>query len=59
MTQQQFRVGDRVKVNERNSTHAGRRGVIKYFSGGQYWVKFDDGDEIVPALYPWWLEPDR
>jgi hypothetical protein len=33
--------------------------VIKYFSGGQYWVKLDDSDEVVPALHPWWLEPDR
>lgn len=57
MTQQQFRVGDRVKINERNSNYAGRQGSIKYYSGGQYWVKLDDSDEIVSALYPWMLDP--
>lgn len=57
MTQQQFRVGDRVKVNNRNANYAGRTGVVKYASGGQYWVKFDGSEDIVPGLYPWWLEP--
>ena len=57
MTQQQFRVGDRVRVNDRNTTYAGCTGVVKYVSGGQYWVKFDDSDRLVPALYSWWLDP--
>jgi hypothetical protein len=57
MTQQQFRVGDRVKINERNSNYAGREGAITYYSGGQYWVKLDDSGEVVPALHPWMLDP--
>jgi hypothetical protein len=38
MAQKEFKVGDRVVVNERNSTYQGRVGTVKYVSGGQYWV---------------------
>jgi ATP-dependent exoDNAse (exonuclease V) alpha subunit len=52
MAQKEFKVGDRVVVNERNSTYQGYAGTVKYISGGQYWVKFDDSNEVTPALYP-------
>ncbi len=57
MAQKEFKVGDRVVVNERNSAYQGRVGTVKYVSGGQYWVKFDDSSDFSPPLYPWWLEP--
>jgi hypothetical protein len=57
MAQKEFKVGDRVVVNERNSTYQGRVGTVKYISGGQCWVKFDDSSDVPPPLYPWWLEP--
>ncbi len=57
MAQKEFKVGDRVVVNERSSAYQGRVGTVKYVSGGQYWVKFDDSSDFTPPLYPWWLEP--
>jgi hypothetical protein len=34
MAQKEFKVGDRVVVNERNSAYKGRVGTVKYVSGG-------------------------
>ena len=55
MPQREFKNGDRVIVNARNATYQGRKGTVKYASGGLYWIKFDDNDQIAPSFYPWWL----
>ena len=55
---QQFKVGDQVVVNERNATFRGKKGVVKYASGPQYWVKFADG-QLSPALDVWMLVPAK
>ena len=56
MTQQEIKKGDRVKINDRSTTHAGDTGTVTLITGGQYWVKLDNTDELLPALQPWWLE---
>ncbi len=56
MTQQEIKKGDRVKINDRSTTHAGDTGTVTLITGGQYWVKLDSTDEILAALQPWWLE---
>ena len=57
MTQQQLEVGAKVKINERSNAHPGRTATVKFTSGGQYWVRLDDSDEVVPALHRWMLDP--
>ena len=57
MTTKKFSKGDRVTCNGRNSALEGRTGVVRYESGGVYWVTFDDTGEYSQGLYPWWLEP--
>ncbi len=57
MTMKKFKAGDRVIGNERNTTIQGRTGVVKYESGGMYWVVFEDTGEYSTGLYPWWLDP--
>ncbi len=57
MAEQEFKKGDRVKINDRSTTHAGDTGTVTMTTGGQYWVKLDKTDELLPALQPWWLEP--
>ncbi len=57
MAQQEFKKGDRVKINGRSTTHVGATGTVTMMTGGQYWVKLDGTDELLPALQPWWLEP--
>ncbi len=56
MAQQELKKGDRVKINDRSTTHAGDTGTVTLITGGQYWVKLDNTDDILPALQPWWLE---
>jgi hypothetical protein len=56
VTQQEIKKGDRVKINDRSTTHVGDSGTVTMISGGQYWVKLDNTDELLPALQPWWLE---
>ncbi len=56
MAQQEFKKGDKVKINDRSTTHVGDTGTVTMWSGGQYWVKLDNTDNILPALQPWWLE---
>ena len=57
MTMKKFKPGDRVVGNERNTSIQGRAGVVRYDSGGMYWIKFEDTGEYYTGLYPWWLEP--
>ena len=57
MTQQELKVGDRIKINDRSSVHVGATGIIKFASGGQYWVALDNSGEMTPPLHRWWVEP--
>ena len=57
MAEQEFKKGDKVKINDRSITHVGDTGTVTMWSGGQYWVKLDSTNNILPALQPWWLEP--
>ena len=56
-TPRDFKTGDRVVGNDRNIQLKGRRGTVKYVSGGMCWVKFDDSDAVAGGLYPWSLDP--
>ena len=57
MAEQQFKKGDRVKINDRSKSNVGDTGTVTLITGGQYWVKLDNTSELLPALQPWWLEP--
>lgn len=57
MTQQELKVGDRVKVNQRSHIHTGDSGTVKFTSGGQYWVVLDSNGEVSPPLHRWFLDP--
>ncbi len=57
MAEQEFKKGDRVKINQRSTTHVGDTGTVTLMTGGQYWVRLDNSNELLPALQPWWLEP--
>ena len=57
MAVQDLKKGDRVKINERSTTHVGDTGTVTMITGGQYWVRLDSTNNILPALQPWWLEP--
>ncbi len=56
-TARDFKKGDRVVGNDRNSNLKGRRATIEYVSGGMCWVKFDDTDAVAGGLYPWLFDP--
>lgn len=56
MAVQDLKKGDRVKINERSTTHVGDTGTVTMITGGQYWVRLDSTKDILPALQPWWLE---
>jgi hypothetical protein len=57
MTPRRFKAGDRVVGSSRNPDIQGRKGTVKYESGGLYWVTFDDTGTYSTGLNPWWLEP--
>ena len=61
MAEQEFKKGDKVKITDRSTgeihRYAGDTGTVTMWSGGQYWVKLDKTNDILPALQPWWLEP--
>ena len=58
MPQGEHKVGDRVVVNDRSKTNQGRKAIVRYASGGQYWVKFDGEDATgQQGYFGWWLDP--
>ena len=59
MTQHEIKVGDRVKINSRSNVHVGATGVVKFGSGGQFWVRLDSNGEVTPPLHRWFLDPVR
>ena len=57
MTQQEIKVGDKVKVNQRSLVHVGATGTVKFASGGQYWLELDGSGDVTPPLHRWFLDP--
>ena len=54
----EYKIGDRVVVNDRSKENQGRKGTVRYASGGQYWLKFDDeGATGQHGYFGWWLDP--
>lgn len=58
MADAEHKVGDRVVVNDRSKTNQGRKGTVRYASGGQYWLRFDEeGGTGQQGFFGWWLDP--
>jgi hypothetical protein len=53
-----YKTGDRVICNGRNPNFTGRKGTVKYETGGLHFIKFDDtGQTSTVGLPNWALEP--
>jgi len=52
-----YNVGDRVVVNDRANAQQGKKGTVRYVSGGQHWIKFDDdASQGQVGFFSWWLD---
>ena len=57
MVQQGLKVGDRVTVNNRYPKYQGGKGTVKFISGGQVWIVFDDLGPVTQGIPTWALDP--
>ena len=55
--QQQLKIGDKVRLNDRSKYRVGATGTVKFVTGSEVWITCDEDGEVSPPLHKWFCDP--